>query len=298
MPILKLYHHGLSGGFPTTMANPNPPPRGEVGGWSEAAARRNVRFLWSVRPGELTGIGLAITATVRDCPPTHDDWSKLRRAYIERLRRDGLIRGHWVTEWQRRGVPHLHGAFWLPGTVGNTAQVLSLCHRVRRHWLEVARAYRPVDAGQHVVPIVDDVGWFRYLAKHAARGVHHYQRAADGIPQGWKKTGRMWGHVGDWPTDEAMVIDLDQAGFWMYRRLVRRWRIAEQTQLIERCRTEGWKSGQQYRDAMRQLSRSRRMLKGGDHARSARHGISGWIPMDVQLRLLAAVAAAGHQITS
>ena len=43
--------------------------RGEVGGWSEGAARRNVRFLYGIEERELHGDGFAVTLTVRDCPP-------------------------------------------------------------------------------------------------------------------------------------------------------------------------------------------------------------------------------------
>ncbi|WP_425527867.1 rolling circle replication-associated protein, partial [Xylella fastidiosa] len=70
-----------------------------------------------VREDKLTGVGLALTLTVRDCPATAQEWQRMRRAWEKRMKRAGMIRVHWVTEWQRRGVPHLHCAIWFSGTV-------------------------------------------------------------------------------------------------------------------------------------------------------------------------------------
>ncbi|WP_229149984.1 hypothetical protein, partial [Alcanivorax sp. 1008] len=204
--------------------------RGEVGGWSSSATRRNVAFLRSVEPSTLSGtpdaplLGLAVTLTLRDCPATSDDWHKLRRAFLKRLERIGLARCHWVTEWQRRGVPHLHGAFWFPGDVSDFAAIRS---EVLLHWLAVADSHNVSIRAQHCALISDALGWFQYVAKHAARGVKHYQRSSDNIPEGWKKTGRMWGHTGDWDTREPVQVDLPDPVYFRLRRLVRSWRVAD-----------------------------------------------------------------------
>lgn len=128
---------------------------------------------------QLTGAGVALTLTLRDCPPTADDWHKLRRAWEKRMVRAGMVRLHWVTEWQRRGVPHLHCAIWFPDAYDTITPT--------RAWVEVASAYGAGLRGQHARIIDGPVGWFQYLAKHAARGVKHYQRTADSIPEGWQK---------------------------------------------------------------------------------------------------------------
>jgi len=39
-------------------------------------------------------------------------WTRLVKTLLQRLRRAGLLRWHWVVEWQRRGVPHLHLAVY------------------------------------------------------------------------------------------------------------------------------------------------------------------------------------------
>ncbi|WP_216072449.1 hypothetical protein, partial [Acinetobacter baylyi] len=71
--------------------------RGEVNGWSPSASRNNTKFLRSVHVPGLTGAAVAFTLTVRDCPPTSDDWKILRETFIKRLRRAGMVRLHWLT---------------------------------------------------------------------------------------------------------------------------------------------------------------------------------------------------------
>jgi hypothetical protein len=34
---------------------------------------------------------------------------------------------------------------------------------------------------------------------------------------GWETTGRMWGHVGDWPVQEPTVFSFDFYGFSVWR---------------------------------------------------------------------------------
>ena len=73
----------------------------------------------------------------------------------------------------------------------------------------------------------NELGWLQYLSKHAARGAAHYQRAQGSIPSGWEgMTGRMWGHLGDFPTHEPLGLELDDCGWFRFRRIVRGWRCA------------------------------------------------------------------------
>ena len=74
----------------------------------------------------------------------------------------------------------------------------------------------------------NELGWLQYLSKHAARGAAHYQRAQGSIPSGWEgMTGRMWGHLGDFPTHEPLGLELDDCGWFRFRRIVRGWRCAQ-----------------------------------------------------------------------
>lgn len=196
------------------------PKRGNTSGWSRNVSRRNADFLLSVLAPQLTGHGLALSLTLKDCPPSADHWHRVRLAFVHRLRRLGMIRLHWLTEWQRRGVPHLHAAVWFESPIPP--------HVVQYHWLAAAAEYRPGPYAQHIAPITGAPGWFEYLAKHATRGVQHYQRSPDLIPTGWKtKTGRMWGHLGAWPTAEAQEIDPPLSVWHQFRRLMIRYQIGK-----------------------------------------------------------------------
>lgn len=283
MRTITLYRHGVSMGTPSAKPNKNPPKRGEVNGWSSAATRRNINFLRSIdenaiqctQDGELLQ-ALALTLTLRDCPDSHDEWHKLRRSFIKRLERLGLYRSHWVTEWQRRGVPHLHGAFWFPMPQHPDQFKFYLIDQ----WLDLTyEKYGARPGSQYVTPIYDSIGWFKYLAKHAARGLSHYQRSPENVPQGWKKTGRIWGHTGKWPTIEPDKHVVYQDHFFRMRRYARAWRKADAR-----------KSGNRHR-----ISQARRMLKHNDPELSKLRGVSEWIPDSVSSTLLDLAARSNNR---
>lgn len=255
--------------------NPTPPKRGEVRGWTPAATRRNKIFLWSVRTAQLfvddDGVelhGLAFTLTLRDCPASADEWQALRSAFVKRLRRRGLARLHWVTEWQRRRVPHLHGCVWFP--VPNDERCDRLAKTIKDSWLAVTAEYGALSGSQYILPIHDARGWFQYMTKHMARGVAHYQRQSESIPEGWRgSTGRMWGKSGEWPTDEPCECQITMYEFHALRRLLRNWRCAD-------ARSKGeW----------RRLSFSRRLLKRG-RDRSTVQAVSDDLPETAHRLLL------------
>ena len=101
------------------------------------ATRRNTRFLYSVQEDQLDGHGYAVTLTLKSCPPSSKDWHRIRRAWEMRMVRAGMIRLHWVTEWQRRGVPHLHCAIWFPETTPPVQAMDSIV----RAWLLLGEPY-------------------------------------------------------------------------------------------------------------------------------------------------------------
>lgn len=254
--------------------------RSTVEGWTAASTRRNTRFLYSVDERHLTGAGLAVSLTVRDCPPSAAEWTRIREAFFDRLRRRGLARAHWLTEWQRRGVPHMHAALWflidLPSQNGPAWYIAD----VQEAWLAVAAPYGASLRGQHVAPIDDAVGWFQYLSKHAVRGLGHYQRSPDSIPPGWAKTGRMWGYLGDWPLVEPTRYTVHNATFWAYRRMVQRWRYADARA-----------SGDRHR-----IRSARRMLQSTDRSAGSVRGVGEWIGSEQTQQFLRHLAAMGHEI--
>ena len=199
--------------------------RGAVVGWSAGAVRRHTAWLRSVDTTQLDGIGAAVTLTMLECPPTSDDWTTAREGPPAASEARWALRWHWVVEWQRRGVPHLHlavyaaeppasntGARFPPrlvrcvSPITDTASAAALGWWVVGQWREVAWEYQVGLNAQYVTPITGPVGWLKYLSKHAARGVRHYQR--QGKPAGWDKTGRLWGHGGDWPAVEPLRLHL------------------------------------------------------------------------------------------
>lgn len=287
MPVISLYRHGMTGGVSPKVNSHTRAIRGDIGGWSSSATRRNTQFLYSVKEKELGGVGYAVTLTLRHCPASASDWHKLRRAWENRMRRAGMVRMHWVTEWQRRGVPHLHAAVWFPDDLVKLWGHQRITEKMRGDWVLMASEhYGAGYAGQHSHLLTGAVGWFQYVSKHAARGVKHYQRSSENIPDGWrKKTGRMWGKVGDWPVQEKVRFNMqDQngdGGWFAYRRLVRSWRVAD-------ARAAG---------DPRRLRLARSMLRCTDAPLSRVRGVSEWVPESVTLAMFANLGSRGYSIT-
>ena len=215
--------------------NSKPSKRGECSGWSPAVARRNLRFLWSVDTDALEGIGFSFTFTVLDCPEDPQVWSAtINRLSVALMRGSKIIpsalRLHWVNEWQKRGVPHLHGVvYFSQDAVAQGGGAEKMKHRISWVWEHVAAKWRPSPKSQFVTPIYDPLGWSKYCAKHAARGARHVQRNRSAMPKAWQgKTGRMWGKSGSWGILQPLKVEFPTAeGFPAFRRLVRSRVVAE-----------------------------------------------------------------------
>lgn len=274
MPVLKLYEHGTTAGVAPRNNNHERSKRGKVCGWSQRSIRANTQFLYSVRSSGLTGHGMALTLTLRDCPPSHSEWARMVDTFIKRMRRLGMVRLHWLTEWQRRRVPHLHCALWF------SDDDKWLRERVLDAWLMIAAPYAPRRGSQTAEPIYDAIGWFKYTAKHASRGLAHYQRTGAAIPPGWETTGRMWGYSGSWSLAESQQFDCPQNTYHAFRRIIRGWRKAN-------ARAEG--NG-------RRIAQARRMLSCNDQAWSAVRGISEWLDVEATMAALLHLGAQGYRL--
>jgi hypothetical protein len=251
--------------------------RGLVKGWTRETVRRHTKWLYAIKVERLEGYGYALTLTMRDCPDTSDSFHRLRRTVFDRFSRMNPTRLHWVIEWQKRGVPHMHLALYFDRELTPQEEF-----KLKFHWFEVAGQYGINLEAQYLLPITGPAGWLQYLSKHAARGAAHYQR--QGKPLGWEKTGRLWGHQGDWPEEEPMRFDVPRQAFFRYRRLVRSWRLAD-----ARAETDP--------DTRRRRIRSaRRMLKSNDRTMSEVRGISEWIGQDTLLIFLAILAQQGYPV--
>ena len=146
-------------------------------------------------------------------------------------------------------------------------------------WLNVAAEFRPARISQMVTPITGPVGWLRYLSKHAARGVAHYQR--QGMPAGWEKSGRLWGHGGAWPVAEPIEGVLTDRQFWQVRRMVRNFAVAAvRARALAAERRGDWTLAAV---EWRRLGRVRRLLSCNRRDLSAVRGVSDWVPGGVFL---------------
>lgn len=254
--------------------NPEPPKRGNAKGWTEAVARRNQDFLMSVDGPALVGQGepYAVSLTFgRDEFVSPDALRDARQSFFKRLRRMGLIRLHWLVEFQGDGTPHLHMLLYLPGAGQEGA--------IRGHWLDVAGWSGTRASGQHVVSVNHLRGWKQYLGKHGIRGVRHYQRQ---MPKGWEEPGRMWGKLGDWPT-WTVELECDTETFFRLRRVLRSYRIAEARKALRAA------SDADRPKARKSITYARHCLrdpKEGGSARTAMRGLTEWMPAHVSIRVM------------
>lgn len=287
MARVTVLPNGVTASFPRVgPMSVEPVKRGKVSGWSVQTTRRLVRWFFSVDGEQVDGRGFALSLTVRDCPPTPADWSRVRRAFLKRLERLGLVRGQWLTEFQARGVPHMHAAVYFPGELALTTADLVTA------WVEVAGEFGSRAGGQSVQEITGLVGWLQYQAKHSVRGVKHYQRAS--VPDAWREgTGRLWGYLGAWPVREE-TINVSAASFHRFRRLMRGWLLGGAR--VELAAAAGpWPSRWDVERAVKREDAALRrvrflggMLKCGHRELSPVRAVGEFCPEEVSRELLAA----------
>ena len=264
--IITIQKNGVKAGVSGTHAKKNKPPeKTELAGWSASSIRRNNDWLRSVDYVHLNHLqGFAFTGTVKTCPPDSDQWHKVLKAFWMRLQRMGVVLIHWVIEWQRRGVPHVHCSLFFDNPS------IDIQQKVLSHWVALTACWGASAFGQHITPITNALGWAQYTAKHAQRGLFHYQRSPENMPIEWQsKTGRMWGKWGSWPISEPVKLEVSSPGWYMFRRIVRNWRISD-------ARASGNK---------KRISSARKMLTCTDKNLSSVRGLSEWLPDSVMFDL-------------
>lgn len=319
MAIISILPNGSTSGNPNPNGNSQPSKRDKSQGWNYQVSRRFKRWLFSIPVDSLDGYGLAFTLTVRDCPKTPEYWAGLRDTFMKRVFRMDCIRFQWLTEWQERGVPHLHGIAYFKGFNPPSSLIF--------HWLEAASKYGAKPQAQNVKPVFSVKGWLDYLAKHSTRSVTHYQRSSDNIPSSWLTTGRMWGYRGDWDSREAMSFEIEQSGFYAYRRILRNYRISSVRERLNEAfqrsqalshtlndivqsRPEGeLLSASEINDfsklkaldsliknTSRELSYARRTLKSNDVDLSHFRGTSSWVDQDLSIQMISWLVSSGYRI--
>lgn len=253
-----------------------PPVRTKNKGWTKHAAIRNRNFLYQVIPQALDGVGYAVTLTVLRCD-TPQEWASWRKNFIDSLRRMGLIRFHIVTEWQKRGVPHLHCAVWL--RTGRAAEMWDR-QSIIRHWLRVAADGEPSDFAQDIKPMSSCGHWLRYLAKHGVRGVSNYQRHFSNVPKSWQgETGRVWLKGGDWPLMPFFKVEgLTQPQKHQMRRLFCRYLASNPAHLNIR-----------YEHRIGTRKHWQRFLKCTDKKIARFKSPTSFIPLEIAVKLVLSV---------
>lgn len=264
-----------------------PPKRSTCQGWTYAVARRNEQTLQSIDFGAIDGYVYAITLTI-PASAMHavmpDQFHKWLDNWIKSARRRGMLHDYWILEFTAAGTPHLHITAWMAEHCDEDVQRLLLA------WLRIIRRdniYGTVSA-QDARPVItaaaadpDFIGpatperWLWYLAKHASRGVAHYQRQMKNMPAAWQEhSGRMWGHDRKLPLKPPQRVTLSTQAFWIIRRWARNWLKSEA-------------SGDS-NDAKRRrgITTCRRLLKCADPELSATRGIGAWCPDRVAIQLI------------
>lgn len=291
--MISSNYSGISLSKPPMNISSQIPIKSDLVGWSKKSTIRNRNFLQSVITSKISGYGVSITLTLKTCPPNSSDFALLLKTYLKRLYRLKMIRYHWVIEWQRRGVPHVHMTAYFPIKF-TKPQLYSL----KNHWQEIAQAYSPNIRSQHAVNITDIKGWLEYTAKHGSRGASNYQRHTLNIPKEWqKKTGRIWGKGGFWELSEPLVIPQTDEQFYRYRRILRSWRKADARQtplriLVDANGTYMWdermleisRHFRSYKRRKRIIS-ARGCLKSNDRSKSSVRGMNEWLPLHLQMKI-------------
>lgn len=284
--MLKIYCNGITLSLPSGSSSGGG-IRSKSTGWSDSSTRSNTQFLYSVNSEQLTGFGYAFTFTIRDLPPSPKHWYEVRQRFFKRLKRMGLVRYHWVTEWQRRGVPHLHGCLYFDHELHfNEVQ------KIKSHWSKSASDYVANFKAQDIKIIESAVGWLKYLAKHGSRSKYHYQRSSK--PPEWDSSGRVWGKGGEWP-QKLTHADLTTKEFHRLRRLARSWRIADARKpqpvnvgnyTLYPDNPMYWNTLPNGHRAAKRIRSARRCLMCPDPLKSPVRGVSEWISEGVALDML------------
>lgn len=300
MPTVSIRAHGVSATRNQQLVNPdtgeimkltafNQPERTATRGWTPNVARRNEQRLQQIDFDAVEGFPAFVTLTMPS-QQMGDVSAAMFHAWLKRwiqyMKRHGMCHYYWILEFQASGNPHLHVLVWLDHDWEPLEQ-----YRALRSWVNMlnkanvgarqqGQIWEPIDVGGEIVVDGERVPdhperVLMYLAKHAARGVAHYQRQLSNMPEDWQyRSGRVWGHDRGLPLREQQDVECDYPTFWRYRRLVRRWRCSEAQAIVDPVRRR------------LAISQARRCLRCPNPAVSPYRGISAWVPSLLASRLL------------
>lgn len=309
MPTISIRAHGVSASKFQQIVNPEtgeivkladlqPPERTATRGWTANVARRNEQRLQQVDFDAVDGVPAFVTLTMPSgqmgevSAAMFHGWLK---SWLRYMKRHGLRHYYWILEFQASGNPHLHVLAWLD----HEWEPLET-YRALKSWVGIlnksdvgariqGQIWENIDVGGEIVVDGEPVPAhpervLMYLAKHAARGVAHYQRQIANMPEDWQyRSGRVWGHDRGLPLRPPSDFETDYPTFHRFRRLVRRWRLAE---------ARGIKDADRRRQA---ISQARRSLRCSRRDVSPYRGVSAWLPADVASQLLDVAVSLGGE---
>jgi len=274
-----------------------PPKKTKLKGWTKHAAIRNRNFLYTPTPEQLDGYGFALTFTVKHCDSS-ETWAKWRNAFFDNCgKRWDLTRYHAVTEWQKRGVPHLHCAIWFCGDAEQADAKADSAIRSRPEiyqllelWMKIASDGEPSICGQDgkEMPQDDQQHWLQYQAKHGVRGVSNYQRHSDNIPKAWKgKTGRVWQKGGSWPVNPWFKVEgVTQAQKHQIQRIFCRYMASNPSHM--RLKPDQKKASQRY---------WKTFMQSNDRKTARFRSPSSFIPIEESAKIIKFVAPEAYFVS-
>lgn len=307
MPTITIRAHGVSATRNQTVVNPEtgeivkltafqPPERTVTKGWTVNVARRNEQRLQQIDFDAVEGFPAFVTLTMPSqqmgdvSAAMFHGWHK---RWLQFMKRHGMRHYYWILEFQASGNPHLHVLVWLDHEPEPLETFKAL-----RSWVGIlnksgvgarlqGQIWEPIDVGAEITVDGETVPAhpervLMYLAKHAARGVAHYQRQIENMPDDWQyRSGRVWGHDRGLPLCAQEDVETDYPTFHRFRRLVRRWRLAKARSIKDADRRRA------------AIVQARGSLKCGRPDVSPYRGVSAWIPSDVASALLDAAEVMG-----
>lgn len=310
MPTIDIRLHGASASRYGTVVDPETgevvklsyvPPSHSGGnrGWTREVARRNEKRLQQIDFDAIDGAPAFVTLTM---PASQMDvisaaiFHCWMARWLQYAKRHGMRHYFWILEFQASGNPHLHLIVWVdpfPDAVGAVGWLKSWVRILNNSGVLAriqAQCWEPIDLGGEVVVDGERVPAhpervLMYLAKHAARGVAHYQRRLDNMPEEWEySSGRVWGHDRGLPLRASERIEVDYRTFHRFRRLVRAWRRVEAAAVKDADRRR------------KAVTQARGMLRCGNRAESPFRGVSAWIPASVASSLLDAALRMAREV--
>lgn len=208
MPTISIRTHGVSATRNQTVVNPdtgeivklaafNQPERTATKGWTANVARRNEQRLQQIDFEGIEGFPAFVTLTM-PAQQMGDVSAAMFHGWLKRwlqfMKRHGMLHYYWILEFQASGNPHIHVLVWLD----HAPEPLET-YKALKSWVGIldksdvgarlqGQIWENIDTGGEIVVDGETVPAhpervLMYLAKHAARGVAHYQRQIENMPR-------------------------------------------------------------------------------------------------------------------